>query len=617
MVFKTFKSGFFSLERSLKGVNWCRSAVEGVILLGLILGLEFMGRRAGSDIQDLALLVAAIPFLLGILYLHNKRGSRVVARLSEAFQAGVTSLKKVVQMEVGADFRARKDTQLEEQVPYHDLRRFLVAALVFDALVIPFYHSFPDALRLVGENLLYTPYFLMILGFWALLLGVTALDIAILVILFFHYVLKSPFRNPRDHSRGRGLLDRLHPWRMAVLCCVLLLLAGLELLFGLTGWFWLMAGTAVASFPLAFIPRKNENLRLLIKRPSSGTVQSISVSEWNFTFFTVIQGLGLGLFVIATGAGWWGGEIMMDQTSMPCTYILGRLFGAFTTLATVFYLLATLDFIDLKRLHGDPARGAAKRLQYRDGHLPRDLKVEDWILEPTRKLPERDEADLYFDHDAARASSSGVPVFRKNLLTIPPRDRLFYLNRADFIGKRRIFYRGLARLLKICRASSFRGGSGFIFIPHCYFVEGLHRDDRNEHIEEDRIIGPGFQELFGLNVRRFLYDVLRAMDIDIIFFEDGIRFEGLRSVFEMIFELYHNRGVHFRLEEHHFLGLTDTRVVIELIRPDLPRDEHEGFPETHFINLSQARILMVFKDRGGAKDLHPSQSPGMAVPGRR
>jgi len=617
MVFKTLKSGFFSLERSLKRVNWGRSAVEGIILLGLILGLEFMGRRAGSDIQDLALLIAAMPFLLGILYFHNKKGSRVVARLSEVFQAGFRSLKNVVQMEVGADFRARKDLQPEEHVPYHDLRRFLLAALIFDAMVIPFHHWFPDALRFVGENLLYTPYFLMTTGFWVLLLGVIALDIAILVILFFHYVLKSPFRNPRDHSRGRGLLDRLHPGRLAVLCGVLLLLAGLEVLFGLTGWFWLMACTAVASFPLAFIPRKNENVRLLIKRSSFGTVQSISVSEWNFTFFTVIQGLSLGLFVIATGAGWWGGEIMLDQTSMPCTYILGRLFGVCTTLATLFYLLATLDFIDLKRLHTDPARSAVKRLQYRDGHLPKDLKVEDWVIEPTRQLPERDEADLYFDHDATRAASSGVPTFKKNLLTIPPKDRQFYLNRAGFITKRRIFYRGLARLLKICRASTFRSGSGFILIPHCYFVEGLHRDDRNEHIEEDRIIGPGFQELWGLNVRRFLYDVLRAMDIDIIYFEDGIRFEGLRAVFEMIFELYHNRGVNFRLEEYHFLGLLETRVIIELIRPDLPRDEHEGFPETHFINLSQARILMVFKDRGGAKDLHPTQSPGMAVPGRR
>ena len=109
-------------------------------------------------------------------------------------------------------------------------------------------------------------------------------------------------------------------------------------------------------------------------------------------------------------------------------------------------------------------------------------------------------------------------------------------------------------------------------------------------------------------------DAVGVMDIDIIYFEDGIRFKELKAVFEIIFELYHNRGAHFRLEEYHFIGLNDARVVVEMIRADLQREKHDGYPETHFTNLSQARILMVFKDRGGGKDLTPTQSPGMAVP---
>jgi hypothetical protein len=317
---------------------------------------------------------------------------------------------------------------------------------------------------------------------------------------------------------------------------------------------------------------------------------------------------------VATGAGWTGGSEPVSNLTMPATYFLGRLFGVFTTMATLFYLLATLDFLDLKRITADPARTREKRLLYRAGTLPAGMKVKGWFLTPVSGLPLRDEGDLYYDLDRARADASGVPPFRKNLLAIPPRDRPFSLDHADFITKRRSFYRGLERLLKICHASTFRNGSGFIMVPHCYFVEGLHRDDQNEHIDEDRIIGPDFQTLWGIRVRRFLFDVLEAMDLDIIYFEDKIRFPQLREVFEVIFELYHSRGSHFRIEEYHFIGLTGMRTIVETIRPDLPREKNAQYPETHFSNLSMARILVVFKDRGGDRDPTPVQTPGMSVP---
>jgi hypothetical protein len=293
--------------------------------------------------------------------------------------------------------------------------------------------------------------------------------------------------------------------------------------------------------------------------------------------------------------------------------MLGRIFGIATSMATLFYLFATLDFLDIKRLRSDPALPRMKKLHFRNGTLPGGLKVTGWNLTATNRPPRRDEADLYFDTDPSGIKASGAPPLRKDLRMIPPQERQFYLDHADFIAKRRIFYRGLKRLMKICHASEFRDGAGFIMIPHCYFIEGLHRDDRNEDLEENRVIGPLFQDLWGVRVRHFLYRVFTAMDIDIIYFEDGIRFSSLKSVLEILFELYHTRGQNFRIEEYHFAGLTGVKVLVEMIRPDLPRKENEEYPETHFTNLSQARVLIVFRDNGGGKDLHPDFKPGVDI----
>jgi hypothetical protein len=396
---------------------------------------------------------------------------------------------------------------------------------------------------------------------------------------------------------------------MTTLMCVL---CGVEVLFGKTGWFWVMAGTTLVTVCLTFVPRSNESVELLVKRPQASKVESISISEWNFSFYTVLQAMGLIIFVIATGAGW------LDTGSgtpdgMPCTYAMGRVFGVLTALATLLYLFATVDFLDFKRIRSDPALPRTKTMLYRAGSLPSGFTVPGWELKPTSKVPRKDDADLYFDPDCKRRETSGVPVFKKNPLSIPPKDREFYLDRADFIAKRRIFYRGLNRLLKICHASSFRDGAGYIMIPHCYFVEGLHRDDRNEDLEEDRVIGPRFQEIWGLRVRHFLHNVLEAMDIDIVYFEDGIKIKQLKSVFEVLFEMYHARGPNFRVEEYHFMGLGGVRVVLEMLRPDLERNRPDGYPETHFSNLSQARILVVFKDRGGGWSLTPDNTPGIGV----
>jgi hypothetical protein len=611
MAFKTLKSSFLSMGALLsRGHPW-RIAAEIGLLLCLIFCTEVSGRFAKTDLHDLMIAMVLLPFVLAGLYLHRKKGTLVFSRLDKIFSKGLHRLKRFIQTEVGADFRCHKK---EEPPPsaYVDLKKFLAAALILAAAVIPFHPWLPGALRGIKEYFLYTPYLLLTTAIWTTLFGLVLLDLAILWILFNHYVLKSPFFNPKSFPGRPALWKRIYPRRFFSLMLLLSLLTCLELYFGKAGWFWFMAGTAVITLLLAYLPRPNEKVGLLIRRPATGTLHAISISEWNFSFYTVLQTVALAVFVLATGAGW---QNTGPPESMPCTYYLGRVFGICTPVATLFYLFATLHFLDLKRIQCDPALGRDKTLYYRKGALPVDLKIDRWRLIPTEQRPSIDLGDLYYDPGRVEAEQeeSGAPLYRKNILSIPPGRRSFALDHADFIAKRRVFYRGLKRLMKICHASTFRDGAGYILIPHCYFVEGLHRDDRTENLEEDRVIGPGFQVLWGLRVRRFLYRVLEAMDVDIIYFEDGIQFQSLKAVFEILFEFYHNRGPRFRIEDYHFTGLTGIRVFVEMIRPDQHRPEKEGYPETHFSNLSQARILMVFKDRGGGWSTSPDRKPGVDV----
>jgi hypothetical protein len=613
MVFKTIKSLMRPRRSAWTGLKRWRLVIEPALLLAIILGLERAGAYCTSDYHDMAVLVIMIPLVIAAFLYHHKRESLLLAALGDLLEKAWKGLRKRFYIEVGANFRKGRESEVQEGNPYRDLRFYLLGALLFSAILLPFHASFPAALKGIHEYVLYTPYLLAVALLWTLLGGTILLDLLIVVVLFYHYVLRSPYYNPRSHRKGRPWLEKVHLKRFAIFSAMLLALAGLETVAGRTGWFWLMVSSALFTAGLAFLPRSNETVNLLIKNPRLERIQSISISEWNFSFYSIIQTVGIGLFVIATGAFFMPAGDGGASTSMPLTYMLGRIFGIATSMATLFYLFATLDFLDVKRLRIDPALPRMKKLLFRAGTLPGGLEVPGWMLKATNRPPRRDEADLYFDTYPAGIRASGAPPLKKDLRMIQPKDRRFYLDHADYIAKRRIFYRGLKRLMKICHASEFRDGAGFIMIPHCYFIEGLHRDDRNEDLEENRVIGPLFQDLWGVRVRHFLHVVLEAMDIDIIYFEDGVRFPALKSVLEVLFELYHTRGPNFRIEEYHFAGLTQVKVLLEMIQPDKPRQEKGEYPETHFTNLSQARVLIIFKDSGGGKDLHPDFMPGVDI----
>ncbi|MBL8794987.1 MAG: hypothetical protein JNM56_13845, partial [Planctomycetia bacterium] len=186
------------------------------------------------------------------------------------------------------------------------------------------------------------------------------------------------------------------------------------------------------------------------------------------------------------------------------------------------------------------------------------------------------------------------------------------LARRNEIQLRRKLLGGLERLFKLAAARKFRKGSGLWIAPHLWFIPGLTRDTPEEEVDLERgtlfstIIGAPYHRIMTRAVRHHAYVMLRALQVDLIFVEDGVTFKRFCRVLRMLFEIYDIHGGRRRADELHFSGLPGIRVVIHEFQLDEPY-RSEKYPEPEFENLARARILHVFRDRGGEEE--PLETP--------
>ena len=110
-------------------------------------------------------------------------------------------------------------------------------------------------------------------------------------------------------------------------------------------------------------------------------------------------------------------------------------------------------------------------------------------------------------------------------------------------------------------------------------------------------IGPAYHRVFPRIVRHHLYQMLRALQVDLIFVEDGVSFRRFVRILRMLFEVYDIYGGKRRADEIHFQGVPGMRVLIHEFVLNEPF-KSEVYPEPEFENLGRARLLHVFRDRG-------------------
>lgn len=138
-------------------------------------------------------------------------------------------------------------------------------------------------------------------------------------------------------------------------------------------------------------------------------------------------------------------------------------------------------------------------------------------------------------------------------------------------------------------------GSGYWLAPHLWYFEALKRDSEEPQGE---FTGPHFREVLPIGSRRHLRRVLNALQIDLIFFEDGISFAHFDRVLDRLFELFDAEEAAPRVEEYHLAGMPGVLVVLH--EHDFGTRLRTGsFPKPDYRFLGRARILHIFRDRKG------------------
>ena len=144
-------------------------------------------------------------------------------------------------------------------------------------------------------------------------------------------------------------------------------------------------------------------------------------------------------------------------------------------------------------------------------------------------------------------------------------------------------------------------GIGVWIDPHLWFSPSLVMEANGDDPREP--VGPAYHDVIPLPARSHLYHMLRALEVDLVFVERGISFRQLRRVYSVLFETYDVHGGSERIEERHFRGLTGLRVMVETLSDEEPRSvaPPSDYPEPKYDDIGRARILQVFRDRGGRK----------------
>ncbi|MCP3914336.1 MAG: hypothetical protein GY711_02135 [bacterium] len=306
-----------------------------------------------------------------------------------------------------------------------------------------------------------------------------------------------------------------------------------------------------------------------------------------------------------------GGD-RIDAAGAPettLTALLGLAFGwcAAASCAVVF-VGESISLVRHRIL--DPARPAPTRVAVHGARDASDRRAARWALrragmtvtfDPRRHRPSTVPVQLA---ERSEPSDPFAPVqwplhVRLDALDDPRLHEA--LRRRDRVVRRRELRRRLESLFRELNAKRYEHGTGTWIAPHLWFVARLSRDtDEGGAVPTGR----SFARAISRAARSHLFEVLDALEIDLIFLEDGVGFRRFARVLSQIFEYYDMFGARRLEDERHFSGLPGVRVLIH----DCFQEESErktAYPEPDYEELGRARVLHVFRDRGGLDEEAP------------
>jgi len=545
-------------------------AVGPRVLLALffLATLEVLGRLSPSDWVD----GVGVLLVLSVA-MRWATGARV-----QALRERALGWLEPVRVRYGIDLRGAPP--LPARTPWRTLAAW-GATLALAGALFAARAALPGPLRAALRQVSGAAWILLLTGLWSALAFVT---------LSSWFAVTSLLRE----ERGRPA----EPRRVRVLAFGLFLAtaaaaAGLSPRWGLA----LVVG-AGAGFALA-LPCAAGSLRVAWRRARDGAGSSPSWGRWGSweaTATTWVLALALLPCLAAVGELFDGPGRGADESA--ATGWLGRMaLWSLAVSATLFFgthaaRLVRARLSDPARpaptrvlvtgaLDGDRRRRAARALRAagfapgfrsRPGAIEVALELVDGaVLESWERWPL-----------AVRIEDLDEPELHARIL------------RRDRRQRRRVLLRRLDRILKHALRERYERGTGFWIAPHLWLVTHLSRDQDED---DQRAIGPRYARALPRAARAYLSEVLRDLEIDLLFLEDGVGRKRFRRVLELVFEHHDLFGARRCADERHFSGIPGTRVLIHEIGLDPPLSEGR-YPEPEHEELGRARILHVFRDRG-------------------
>jgi hypothetical protein len=561
----------------------------------LLVGLELIGRLAGSDLHDgLAGLVLAAAVAL-VAARHRRDPIPWVGWLRDRLTRLAGRLERA-RYDHGIDLRGTP--RLPRKLP--PVVWWVLAGLVgWAAAAALAWYAYPGGWRELGTRTSYVLYLVVLLGVWTGLLACTFAGVYVPVLLFDRR-LKESVRSA-DRKGVELLLVAGYVLSVTAVAYLVPTAVVLGLCLGvalLTAWLVAQSG--------------DDEPAILWRRGPGNPIFAVPLRR------IVAGGLGLlalvvfDLLLTACGGRLFGPLDPPD--AMPVTALLGT-----TAAWMVPGLVAVLGLRLIAGRRTDPARRTAPTAHL-GGALPAaELKKAAEVLAGwgwnVRLGPEKprpgDVALELVPEDQSEATEFEprwpLKVSVADLANPAVRERIA---RRDEIQLRRQAFRGLAALFK--RAAAERGprGGGYWFAPHWWFITGLDREDphagRKDQPTPPRPIGPQFHRVFAPRVRQHFHAVLRAVEVDMVFVEDGVGHRTVEKVMRVLFELYDVHGGRRKAEDHLFRGLPKVRVMVHDYAPGRPF-KSDKYREPQFDDLSRARVLHIFRDSGGHEA--PTETP--------
>jgi hypothetical protein len=571
----------------------------------LVVCAEVFGRQSTSDVADLVWVLGGCLFLVFVSSAHQEQPIPWWGVLKEA-RSWIGRKLKSAFVEIGVDFRG--EPAYAHGWPPVLLRAVVGLMLLCGVIALLGTHA-PGGLRWLGVHGSFAIYLIVLALLWfahaAVLFGM-GWGLLSLTREFANSGQQEPDAAP---PRWRSIAGRL---------LVLATFAGALLAPPLIA-ILILIGTLVLHSLFTLLPGRPT--LSLIWRPSPD--EPPRCMPWET--FLVLQHTLITLCVLAVvlssrAPDLWGLEHPIAE--MPVTRLLGRLtawLGAGGVCALTGYALH-VSYIARRRNTEAPVAPAL----FLEGEVTADdvqqvaasAALDGWSVRAHPARRRRGEVRMRLVEEVD-PFGPGNTLGRSELDDPSTTERLA---RRDQITQRRYLMRALKRLFKHAAQFKFKKGTGFLVVPHVWFVSGLGRDEEDEEESDDPDrgvldgpIGPRFDRLIPMAARHHLWIVLRALDVDALFVEDGVRWDRLRPVLKRLFEIYDRNDGARRAEERLFAGIPKTRVVIHELSPESPF-EQKGYPEPKYRGLGRARVLHVFKDRGGEEELTPVDAPSELVP---